>query len=96
MFLRTGRNQASAWQKIKALRPPAPTVVKRVDLALVRNRDGVVVGAVNRAYRRQGQGRFRGASPVVLSSPRAARLIPADPDGRASVIRVNRAARRAR
>lgn len=83
--------ELTPWQKIKALRPAEPQVVKRVDLPLVHNAKGVVVGVINRAHRRSAQGRFRG---VAAGSPRAARLTPADQDGRAASIAANREARR--
>lgn len=83
----------TAWQKIKALRPGPPQELKRADLPLVYDKKGVVVGAINRAYRRSAQGRFRGV-PVVTSSPKGARVTPSDPSGRSAGVVQAREVRR--
>lgn len=87
----TARAARPSWDEIKKLRPAEPEIVVQPDIAVVFTSEGKFAGAVNRAWRRGAQGRFRG-----FAQPRAvgARLTPVDPDGRASGIRANRAARR--
>jgi hypothetical protein len=79
------------WEALKALARPEPQTVAREELPLVHDKKGRVVGSINRAYRRSAQGRFRGAA---AGSPKAARLTPADRDGRSAAVTGNREARR--